>query len=53
MSELLRGPRGILIVVAVVVVIALAVVVRGFLIGDTDNDSDEGFTGNVIPAQVV
>jgi len=53
MDEVLRGPRGILIILAVIIVIALALVVRGFIIGDTDNDEDEGFTGNVVAAYVV
>lgn len=51
MSELLRGPRGILLIVAVVAIIALAVVVRGFVIGDADNDRDEGVTGTISSAQ--
>lgn len=53
MDEVLRGPRGILIILAVIVVITLALVVRGFIIGDTDNDEDEGLTGNVVAAYVV
>jgi len=51
MNGALRGPRGILIVLAVIVVIALALVLRGFLIGDTDNDGDEGFSTGVVITQ--
>ena len=49
MSNLLRGPRGILIILAIVGVIALAVVATGFAtVGDRDNDGDEASTGGVI-----
>ena len=53
MNEVLRGPRGILIILAIIVVIAVALLVRGFILGDTDYDEDEGFTGNVVAAHVV
>jgi hypothetical protein len=51
MYELPRGPQGILIIVAIVLYIALAIVVRVFVIGDVDNDRYEGFTDIVIAAQ--
>jgi hypothetical protein len=48
MNNLLRGRRGILIILAVIGVIALVVAVRVFVVGDTDNDEDQGSTGSVI-----
>ena len=46
MNEELGGRRrGILIILAIIVVIALALVVRGFIIGDTDNDVDDALPG--------
>jgi len=41
MNDMLRSRRRILIILAVIVVIALALVVRGFVIGDTDYDVDD------------
>lgn len=52
MNKGLRRPRGILVILALIMVIALALVVRGFIIGETDHDEDEVFTGNVIAAYV-
>ena len=54
MGNLLRGSRGILIILAVIVVIVLVLVLRGFVIGDADNDEDQGSTGSSgVSAQVV
>ena len=53
MNEVLRGPRGILIILAIIVVIAVALLVRGFILGDTDHDEDEDFTGTVVAGYVV
>jgi hypothetical protein len=48
MNNLLRGRRGILIILAILAVIALAIVARGFATGgDTDNDEDQGVAGGV------
>jgi hypothetical protein len=42
MYDRLRGQRGILIILAVIAVIAIVVLLRGFVIGDADNDEDQG-----------
>ena len=41
MFDVLRSRRGILIILAIMVVIALAFVVRGFVVGDTGYDVDD------------
>lgn len=48
MNGVLRGPRGILIILAIIVIIALALVVRGFIIGDTDDDADDAVPSSMI-----
>ncbi len=53
MNEVLRGPRGIFIILAIIIVIAVALLVRSFILGDTDNDEDEAFTGTVVAVHVV
>ena len=48
MNDTLRSRGGIIITLAIVVVIALALVTRGFIIGDTDDDADNAVPGSVI-----
>jgi uncharacterized membrane protein YkoI len=50
MSNLLRGQRGILIVLAVIGVVAL-VAAAAFAAGEGDNDEDENFRGSVVAPQ--
>ena len=46
MSDWLRGTRGLVIILAVVGVIALALLATGFVTGDSDGDND-GDQGSV------
>jgi len=52
MRNLLRGQRGILIILAVVGIIALVGTATAFAVGgDRDDDGDENFTGSVAAPQ--